>query len=108
MLRQFFSTLPAELEEAAIIDGASWPRIYFSISLPLIKPALVTMAVFTFLGSWNDLLGSIIYLNKKSQLILTAAAAYLRGYNDSSRSLTTEMAAATLTVVPIMILFILA
>ena len=108
MLRQFFATLPAELEEAATIDGASWPRIYFSISLPLVKPALVTMAVFTFRGSWNDLLGPIIYLNKKSQLTLTAAAAYLRGYNNSARSLTTEMAAATLTVVPIMILFILA
>jgi ABC-type glycerol-3-phosphate transport system permease component len=98
MLRQFFSTLPAELEAVAITDGASWLRIYFSILLPIIKPALVTMAVFTFRGSWNDLLGPINYLHKKSQLTLTAVAAYLRSYNDSSRSLNTEMAAATLAV----------
>ena len=108
MLRQFFATLPAELEEAATIDGASWPRIYASISMPLIKPALVTMALFTFRGSWNDLLGPIIYLNKLEQLTLTAASAYLRGSYHTGETMNIEMAAATVTVVPIMILFIFA
>ncbi len=108
MLRQFFATLPVELEEAATIDGASWPRIYAEISLPLIKPALVTMALFTFRGSWNDLLGPIIYLNKKEMLTLTAAAAYLRSAYNATETMTVEMAAATMTVVPIMILFVFA
>ena len=108
MLRQFFATLPVELEEAARIDGASWPRIFAEISLPLIKPALVTMALFTFRGSWNDLLGPIIYLNKKEMLTLTAAAAYLRSAYNATETMSVEMAAATMTVVPIMILFVLA
>jgi len=106
MLRQFFVGLPGELEEAAIIDGASWPRIYAAISMPLIKPALITMALFTFRGSWNDLLGPIIYLSKLEQLTLTAASAYLRNSYHTGESLNIEMAAATITVVPVMVLFL--
>jgi ABC-type glycerol-3-phosphate transport system permease component len=108
MLRQFFHTLPGELEEAAQIDGASWPRIYFSISLPLIKPALVTMGLFTFRSSWNSLLGPIIYLNSLEQLNLTAAAAYLRTVFDSGENMSAQMAMATLTVVPLLALFVFA
>lgn len=106
MLRQFFSTLPRELEEAALIDGASWPRIYFSVSLPLIKPALMTMALFTFKGSWNNLLGPIIYLNKLEQLTLTAAMAYIRSSYHTGESMNVEMAAATITVIPILIVYL--
>ena len=106
MLRQFFATLPPELEEAAQIDGASWPRIYFSLSLPLIKPALATMALFTFRGSWNNLLGPIIYLSKLEQLTLTAAAAYIRSSYHTGENMPIEMAAATVTVVPLLVLFI--
>jgi multiple sugar transport system permease protein len=108
MLRQFFSTLPAELEAAAKIDGANWPRIYFEISLPLIKPALVTLGLFAFMGSWNDLLGPIIYLSKLEQLNLTAAAAYLRSSYHSGENQNVEMAAATITVVPLLLVFIFA
>jgi multiple sugar transport system permease protein len=106
MLRQFFATLPPELEEAAQIDGASWPRIYYSLSLPLIKPALATMALFTFRGSWNNLLGPIIYLSKLEQLTLTAATAYIRSSYHTGENMPIEMAAATVTVVPLLILFI--
>jgi multiple sugar transport system permease protein len=106
MLRQFFATLPPELEEAAQIDGASWPRIYVSLSLPLIKPALATMALFTFRGSWNNLLGPIIYLSKLEQLTLTAAAAYIRSSYHTGENMPIEMAAATVTVVPLLILFV--
>lgn len=105
MLRQFLSTLPAELEAAAKIDGANWPRIYFEISLPLIKPVLVTLGLFAFMGSWNDLLGPIIYLSKLEQLNLTAAAAYLRTSYHSGENQNVEMAAATITVLPVLIVF---
>ena len=108
LLRQFFSTLPAELEAAAKIDGANWPRIYVSISLPLIKPALVTLGLLAFMGSWNDLLGPIIYLSKLEQLNLTAAAAYLRTSYHSGENQNVEMAAATITVVPLLLVFIFA
>jgi ABC-type glycerol-3-phosphate transport system permease component len=106
MLRQFFSTLPSELEEAALIDGASWPRIYFSISLPLIKPAVMTMALLTFRGSWNNLIGPIIYLSKLEQLTLTAAAAYIRSSYHTGENMPIEMAAATITVIPILIIYL--
>ena len=108
MLRQFFTTLPTELEAAAKIDGANWPRIYGSISLPLIKPALVTLGLFSFMGSWNDLLGPIIYLSKLEQLNLTAAAAYLRTSYHSGENQNVELAAATITVVPVLLVFIFA
>ena len=62
LLRQFFMTLPREYDEAAIIDGASWFRIYWQITLPLSKPALTTIGVFTFMGAWNDFFGPLLYL----------------------------------------------
>ncbi|NLG48730.1 MAG: carbohydrate ABC transporter permease [Chloroflexi bacterium] len=106
LLRQFFSTLPAELEDSGKIDGANWPRIYYSISLPLIKPALVTLGLFAFMGSWNDLLHPIIYLSKLEQLNLTAASAYLRTSYHSGENQNVEMAAATLTVIPVLAIFV--
>lgn len=108
MLRQFFTTLPPQLEESAKIDGASWPRIYVSISLPLIKPALMTMGLFALMGSWNDLLGPIIYLSKLEELNLTAASAYLRASYHTAEYQNVEMAAATITVLPLLVLFIFA
>ena len=72
----------------------------------MIKPALATMALFTFRGSWNNLLGPIIYLNKLEQLNLTAAAAYLRAAYSTGQNMPMSMAAATLTVIPLLILFV--
>jgi len=106
--RQFFSTLPAAMEEAAKIDGAGWPRIYLDVSLPLIKPALVTLGLFAFMGSWNELLGPIIYLSKLDQLNLTAAMAYIRGSYHSGENQDVEMAAATVTVLPLLLVFLFA
>lgn len=106
--RQFFTTLPAAIEEAAKIDGASWPRIYFEVSLPMIKPALVTLGLFAFMGSWNELIRPIIYLSKLEQLNLTATMAYIRGSYHSGENQDVEMAAATIAVLPLLILFVFA
>ena len=62
-LRMYFSTFPKELEESAIIDGASYLQIFIRIFIPLSKAALVTIALWSFMGTWNDLLGQLIYIN---------------------------------------------
>ena len=63
LLRQFFLSIPREIEEAAVIDGANPIQIYWQIMLPLIKPALLAIAVLSFIGNWNNFLGPLIYLN---------------------------------------------
>jgi multiple sugar transport system permease protein len=71
LLRQFFLTIPREYDEAALIDGASTLRIYWSIILPLARPALATVALFAFLGTWNDFFNPLIYLNSPENATLT-------------------------------------
>lgn len=63
LLRQFIATLPMELDEAALIDGAGYVHIFWAIVLPLCKPALATVSVISFISSWNDFMGPLIYLN---------------------------------------------
>ncbi len=63
LLRQFFLTIPFELDEAAYIDGASPWQVFWTIIMPHSKPALVVVAIFTFIGVWNDFLGPLLYLN---------------------------------------------
>jgi multiple sugar transport system permease protein len=70
LLTQFFKTLPEELAEAARIDGASEWRIFWRVILPLARPALVTVALFQFLGTWNDFFGPLLYLNDPSKYTL--------------------------------------
>jgi multiple sugar transport system permease protein len=62
-LRMYFSTFPKDTEEAMVIDGANYLQIFFKLILPLGKPALVTIGLWAFLGTWNDLLGQLIYIN---------------------------------------------
>jgi len=69
-MRQFFSTIPTELDDAARIDGCSSWRIYWNIMLPLCKPALATIAIFSFIGNWNDFLGPLIYLSSMEKYTL--------------------------------------
>ncbi len=70
LLRQFFTTIPVELEEAAVLDGANRFRIWWQIMLPLCKPALATVAVFTFQGVWNDFYGPLIFLTNPQKYTL--------------------------------------
>jgi len=106
LLRQFFLTLPSELEDAARIDGAGHFRIYWQIFLPLAQPALATLAVFVFMGAWNDLVGPVIYLSDREKMTLTVGLAMFRGFNIVRWHLV--MAGAVINVVPILIIYVLA
>ncbi len=79
LLRQFYLTIPQELLDAARIDGASFFTIWWGMFVPLGKPALATLAVLTFMGSWNDLLGPLIILNTMSKFTVTLGLTLFRG-----------------------------
>lgn len=106
LMRQFFLTIPHELSDAARVDGASEFGIYWRILLPLSKPALTTVAIFTFIWTWNDFLGPLIYLNDQDKYVLAIGLAMFQGQNRTQWDL--MMAAATVVTLPIVILFFLA
>jgi len=105
LLRQFFSTIPLDLEDAARIDGCGRFRIFWRIILPLSRPALVTLALFTFMAYWNDLLGPVIYLSSVGKATLTIGLANLQSDVMITRY-DLLMAGSVLSVLPILILFI--
>jgi len=104
LMVQFIRNLPMELDEAARIDGARHPRVFFSITLPLIKPALVTSSIFAFIWSWNDFLGPLLYLNSTEKYPLPLA---LRLYNDQSSvsDYGATIAISVLALIPIALFF---
>jgi multiple sugar transport system permease protein len=106
LLRQFFSTIPLDLEDAARIDGCGRLRILLRIVLPLSKPALATLTLFTFMTYWNDLLGPVIYLSSVEKATLTIGLANLQ-----SGVMTTRydllMAGSVMSVLPILFLLII-
>lgn len=106
LLRQFFMTVPIEIEEAARIDGASVLHIIFRIILPLSFPALATVAIFTFQAAWNDFLPPLIYLQNQQLYTITL------GLNLFRTTYTTNwaylMAASLVTMLPVIIVFLLA
>jgi ABC-type glycerol-3-phosphate transport system permease component len=106
LLRQFFLTIPMEMMEAAKIDGAGYWRIFWRIFLPLSGPALATLAVFTFMGSWNNLLGPLIFLNSTEKMTVTLGLTLLQGQYYSNWTLL--MAGAIVSVIPTMVVFFLA
>ncbi|WP_432876775.1 carbohydrate ABC transporter permease [Kribbella sp. CA-245084] len=106
LMRQFFLGIPKELEEAARIDGAGVFTIFSQIMLPLGTPALATVALFTFVDSWNDLLGPLIFVNSQRLQTVPVALALFRGLEFSNTA--ALMAAATITIVPVFAVFILA
>lgn len=112
MLRQFFLTIPQELSEAARLDGASEAGILTRIVLPLAKPALAVVALFTFMNAWNDYLGPLIYLNRRHLYTLALGIADLRNSIEQigSRALAYPylMAVSTIVTAPILILFFFA
>ena len=86
MFRQFFAQIPEELIEAARIDGAGNWRIYWQLMLPLCGPVIAIVAIYTFLASWNDFLGPLIYLNSPENRTLALALNAFRGqYGDQRR-----------------------
>ncbi|WP_067623514.1 carbohydrate ABC transporter permease [Alicyclobacillus acidiphilus] len=106
LLRQFLMTIPLELEEAATIDGAGSLRIFFEIILPLIKPALVAVAVFAFQGAWNDFLSPLIYLNDPSKFTLQLGLTQFQGTYKTEWNLI--MAASVVVMLPMLVIFFLA
>ncbi|WP_307376748.1 carbohydrate ABC transporter permease [Microbacterium sp. W4I20] len=78
-LRQFVLGVPNELYEAAVLDGCSVPRVLFTIYLPLLRGPLAVLAILGFLGSWNDLLGPLIYLNSPEQMTAAVGLTYFQG-----------------------------
>jgi ABC-type glycerol-3-phosphate transport system permease component len=104
MLRQFMRTIPRELEDAARIDGCSHFGIYWRIILPLTKPALAAVAIFTFMATWNDLLGPLIYINDQRLYPLSLGLFELRT-SPRGTDYGMLMAASTLMTLPVMLLF---
>jgi multiple sugar transport system permease protein len=105
LLRQFFMTIPTDLDDAAYIDGASRFQIYAHIYMPLAKPALATLAVFVFMTNWNDLLGPVIYLTEYKNMTLTVGLAFFRGQYATDWVLV--LAGAVISIIPIMTLYAL-
>jgi ABC-type glycerol-3-phosphate transport system permease component len=107
LLRQFFMTLPRELEEAARLDGASTLGILWHIIVPLSKPALATVAVLAFIGNWNNFLGPLIYLRDEDLHTLAIAVQRFRGaYGNLYYHY--MMAVSVLVVIPVILIFFVA
>jgi len=104
LVRQYALSIPDELLEAARIDGAGELRIFVRIVLPVLRPILVTLAVLTFLGSWNDFLWPLIVLTDQSMYTLPVALATLSREHAQDNEL--MMAGAVLTVLPVLLLFL--
>ena len=105
LLRQFFLAIPNDLDEAAEIDGAGKLRIFLQIILPLSKSALIVVALFTFLGNWNDFFGPIIYLNTKEKF--TLAVGLLQFQGDYATKWNLLMAASTIVVAPCILIYLI-
>ncbi len=103
LLRQFFLSIPRDLDEAAILDGASHWTIFSKVILPLSGPALATVGLFSFIGSWKDFMGPLIYLNDASKLTLEVGLRAYAGYQAERWHLV--MAGSVLVMIPIIILF---
>ncbi len=104
LVRQFAQGIPDELLDAARLDGASELRIYWSVVLPLLRPILVTLGVFTFLSSWNDFMWPLTVLTDESKYTLPVALANLSGEHVQDTEL--MMAGAVVTVLPGLLLFL--
>ena len=104
LVRQYARTIPDELLEAARIDGAGEWRIFATIVLPLLKPIIVTLAIFTFLASWNDFMWPLIVLNDQAwQTAPVALAALSREHVQDNELM---MAGSVVTIVPVLLLFL--
>jgi multiple sugar transport system permease protein len=105
LVRQYMLSVPQELIEAARMDGASEFRIYWSVVLPLARPILVTLGIFTFMSMWNDFMWPLIILIDDSKYTLPVALANLLG--EHAQDVELMMASSVLTVIPVLTLFLL-
>ncbi|PHJ63304.1 sugar ABC transporter permease [Nostoc linckia z18] len=105
LLRQYFQTIPLELEEAAAIDGANRLQILWRVMLPLARPALVTLFLFTFIGEWNDLFKPLVFTTRPELRTVQLALAEFQDQFTNNWPL--MMAAVTIATVPVMVLFLI-
>jgi multiple sugar transport system permease protein len=106
LLRQFFLTIPRELDEAAILDGANPLQVLWHVILPLSRPALATVAILSGLAAWNDFLDPLVYLNDSDKYTLALGLSEFTGLYSSQWHLL--MAAATVIIMPVAVLFFFA
>jgi len=103
LLRQFMMTIPNEIAEAAIMDGANHFRIWWTITMPLIKPALITVAIFSFTGAWNDLLGPLLYLSDENLYTLQLGLQTFKGSVQTQWNYL--MAMSVMVLIPTILIF---
>ena len=106
MLRQAFLSLPKDLDEAALMDGAGYWTIFWRVLLPLVRPALATFAVFAFMASWNSFLWPLVAVNSTDLMTLPVGLATLHGRYTTAWNLV--MAGATVSVMPILLVYVVA
>ncbi len=106
LMRQFFMTLPIELEDAARIDGANPIQIFYYIVLPISRPAITALAALSFTNYWNDLLTPLIYLSKMELMTMPVGISFFKGLHTTEWNLL--MAAALLNILPAAIIFLIA
>jgi multiple sugar transport system permease protein len=105
LLRQFFMTIPRELDEAALIDGANHFQIFWWIMLPLSGPILVTVFALSFVELWNDFFGPLIYLNSRNNMVV-AVALRLFAVPGMQLPIHLLMAASVVSVLPVIVVFL--
>lgn len=103
-LRGFVSAIPPELEEAAYVDGASWPRMFWSVLLPLVAPGLVATSVFSFITAWNEFVFAITFMNDQGSY--TVAAGLRQFFTQYGTNWGAVMAGSTLITLPVMLFFV--
>ncbi len=106
LLRQFFLTIPAALEDAAKMDGCTPFGIYWRIFIPLSKPAMATLGVFVFMGIWNDFLGPLVYINSQNKMTLPLGLASMQGMYSTDWPVL--MAGTVISIIPVIVVFLLA
>jgi ABC-type glycerol-3-phosphate transport system permease component len=107
LLRQFMLSLPADLDEAALIDGASYFRVYWSVLLPLTRPALAAVAIISFVSTWNDFLTPLIYLNSQEKFTLALGLQFFQNVPQEGGEPLQHllMAASVMATIPCLLLF---
>ena len=106
LLRQFMLAIPRDLEDAAKIDGAGYFGTWRMVILPLIKPSLAAIAIFQFMGSWNDFFNPLLYINTKELMPISLGLYMFKSAHSAEFGML--MAASTVMVVPVVLLFFLA
>ncbi|MDR2552249.1 MAG: carbohydrate ABC transporter permease [Treponema sp.] len=105
MLRQYLLTIPKEISDAGFIDGAAEFQIFWRLTVPLMQPAIAVVAIFTALGSWNDFMGPLIYLQNENLYPLSIGIQFFRTQHEVQYSML--MAASALVVLPVVVIFLL-